>query len=309
MSNICDINITIIIHYTAKMSNYFDNHKFSSGNKVPKLFKICIGIVNVISKKLTLQIVIHFFSTPKKFTIPKRELGMLESAQKKKMYCRKTNQHIEVLSYGFSDKKILLAHGWSGRSTQLFMIANHLLEQGYMIISFDAPAHGASSGKRTNLIELIVAVKSVVEKYGPFVGAVGHSFGGLILMNLQAEQKTFKCLVTIGTPDKVKYIFANFIKNIGLPPKFYIKLIRYFEEKYNLTVAEKSASYVAKKIEIPTLVIHDALDGDVTINDALNIRKHLKKGVLLISNGFGHTKILRSKQIIKKIITFIKKNT
>ena len=309
MSNICEINITIIIHHTAKMSNYFNNHKFSSSNKIPIIFKICIGIVNIISKRLTLQIVIQIFSTPKKFNIPKRELGMLESAQKKKMYCKKTDQNIEVLSYGFSDKKILLAHGWSGRSTQLFMIANHLLEQGYMIISFDAPAHGASSGKRTNLIELIAAVKSIVEEFGPFVGGVGHSFGGLILMNLQAEQKTFKCLVTIGAPDKVKNIFANFIKNIGLPPKFYKKLIRYFEKKYNLTVAEKSGSYVAKKIDIPTLVIHDALDGDVTVNDALHIRKHLRKGVLLISNGFGHTKILRNKEIIKKIITFIIKNT
>ncbi|WP_296637367.1 hypothetical protein [Polaribacter sp.] len=33
-------------------------------------------------------------------------------------------------------------------STQLFMIANYLLEQGYMVISFDGPAHGASSEKQ-----------------------------------------------------------------------------------------------------------------------------------------------------------------
>lgn len=291
------------------MSNYFNNHKFSSNIKIPKLFKIGIGIVNVISKRLTLKIVVQIFSTPQKFKIPTRELGMLESAQKKMIYCSAIDKNIEVLSYGFSDKKVLLAHGWSGRSTQLFMIANYLLEQGYMVISFDGPAHGASSGKTTNLIELIASVESITEEFEPFISGVGHSFGGLILMNLQAEQETFKCLVTIGAPDKVKYIFANFIKNIGLPSKVYKNLIIYFENKYNISVAKKSASYVAKNIKTPTLVIHDAQDSEVSVSDALNIRKHLKKGALLITNGFGHTKILRNKEITKNIITFITQNT
>jgi alpha-beta hydrolase superfamily lysophospholipase len=51
-------------------------------------------------------------------------------------------------------KKILLVHGWSGRGTQLFKIADELLKQGYSTISFDAPAHGKSPGK-TIMVDFI----------------------------------------------------------------------------------------------------------------------------------------------------------
>lgn len=40
-----------------------------------------------------------------------------------------------------------MVHGWSGRGTQMSKIAEALVEQGYRIISFDAPAHGKADGK------------------------------------------------------------------------------------------------------------------------------------------------------------------
>lgn len=291
------------------MNNHFNEHTLPSHLKVPKLFKISMGLLHFVSKSITLPLIVKLFSTPRNFKIPKRELGMFNSAQKKKIYCTTIQKDIEVLSYGFSDKKVLLAHGWSGRATQLFMIANHLLEQGYMVVSFDGPAHGNSTGKTTNLIEFIECVKTITEEFGPFTAGVGHSFGGLVLMNLQAKEKAFNCLVTIGTPDKVEDIFANFTKNLGLPLTFSKKLIAYFENKYAIKVARKATSFVAANVNIKTLVVHDALDGDVLVGSALHIRKYLKKGRLYITHGLGHTKILRNKKVTEKIVTFIKRNS
>ena len=54
---------------------------------------------------------------------------MDESSQKSRLFIPEIKKEIQVLSYGYSDKKVLLAHGWSGRSTQLFMIANRLLKK------------------------------------------------------------------------------------------------------------------------------------------------------------------------------------
>ena len=87
------------------MSNYFNNHKFSSNIKIPKLFKIGIGIVNVISKRLTLKIIVQIFSTPQKFKIPTRELGMLESAQKKMIYCSAIEKILKFYPTDFLIKK------------------------------------------------------------------------------------------------------------------------------------------------------------------------------------------------------------
>ena len=81
------------------------------------------------------------------------------------------------------------------------------------------------------------------------------------------------------------------------------------EKKWNLKVNDSSSSTVARKINIPVLVVHDVTDGDVPVRCAYEIRKNLKRGSLLITNGLGHTKILRNEEVIKKSINFIKQHT
>ena len=100
------------------------------------------------------------------------------------------------MSYGYSKKKVLLVHGWAGRSTQLFMIADRLLEKGYMVISFDGPSHGKSEGKTTAMPEFLDTIKVIDKQFGPFEAAIGHSFGGMSLYNSVADGFSIKSLVT-----------------------------------------------------------------------------------------------------------------
>ena len=74
-------------------------------------------------------------------------------------------------------------------------------------------------------------------------------------------------------------------------------------------VDDFSSSTVAKKIKIPVLVVHDIIDGDVPVSCAYRIRQNLEKGSLLITNGLGHTKILRNNEVVNKSIKFIIQHT
>lgn len=85
--------------------------------------------------------------------------------------------------YGKSDRKVLLVHGWSGRGTQLFKIADELLDNGYSVVSFDAPAHGKSKGNTTIMSEFIASILEIEKQYGPFEFAIGHSLGGMSVLN------------------------------------------------------------------------------------------------------------------------------
>jgi pimeloyl-ACP methyl ester carboxylesterase len=277
--------------------------------RIPKTVTWVFKIINLFSDKFALYLASKLFTTPIDYKTPKRELGMADASQKKVLHVTSINKDIHVLSYGFSDKKVLLAHGWAGRSTQLVMIANTLLEKGFMVISFDAPAHGKSTGKKTNLLEYIETIYCFHKEFGPFEAAIGHSFGAMAIMNAQANATLFKCLVTIGSGDKVADILINFAKNLGLDALFGQKLLHYFQKQRNLHLTSYDASEAAKKVKAPTLVIHDAMDGDVFVSCAINIRQNLEKGKLYITNGLGHTKILRDKNITQKIVHFIKQNT
>ena len=276
---------------------------------IPKPVRYFAKSLELISSRLSSIFGMMLFVTPIKYPIPKREQYMLKSAQKKRLFIDSINKEIEILSYGYSRKKVLLVHGWCGRSTQLFAFADKLLENGYMVISFDGPAHGRSSGKTTMMPEFLETIKNINTTYGPFEAAIGHSFGATSLYIAASDFLTIKSLIAVGSGDKISDIILNFSKNLNLKKKSAQLIQSRLEKKWKIKVDDSSSSTVAKKINIPVLVIHDKTDGDVPVKCAYEIRKNLNKGCLLITNALGHTKILRNEEVIKKSINFIKQNT
>ena len=193
---------------------------------IPKFITKIAKTIQFFSPSLAMAFANKLFRTPVKFSTPDREKAMWKSAQKKRIAVESLNKEIDVLSYGYSQKKVLLVHGWAGRSTQLFMIADRLLEKGFMTISFDATAHGKSEGKTSNLLEFIECIKAVNNEFGPFDAAVGHSLGGMALYNV-TKTLELKTLVTIGAANKIDIIFKRFIQNMGLKEGIAIKLKKY----------------------------------------------------------------------------------
>lgn len=265
--------------------------------------------LELISSRLASFFGIRLFITPVNFPIPKREQYMLKSAQKKRLHIPEIKKEIEILSYGYSKKKVLLVHGWSGRSTQLFAFADKLLENGYMVISFDGPAHGKSTGRTTMMPEFLKTIEKINTSFGPFEAAIGHSFGATSLYNAAATFLDIKTFIAIGSGDRISDIISNFAKNLYLKEKSAKKIQLGLEKKWMIHIDDFSSSSVAKKIKIPVLVVHDIIDGDVPVSCAYRIRQNLEKGSLFITNGLGHTKILRNNEVINKSIKFILQHT
>lgn len=278
---------------------------FSPSIVIPKPIIYLAKITQVFSTYLTAKLGTKLFITPIKFSIPKREKVMLESAQKKTINIPSISKDIEVLSYGYSKKKVLLVHGWAGRSTQLYMIADKLLEKGYMVISFDGPAHGKSTGKTTTMPEFLDTINEIDKQFGPFEAAIGHSFGGMCLYNNVSNNFKIKKLVTIGAADKISDVILNFTKSLKVKPIIATKMKNIFDKEWKRDLDVHSSSCVAKKIIIPTLIVHDSNDGDVSVSCAINIRQNIQKGTLLITQGLGHTRILRNKKVTSEIVAFI----
>lgn len=265
--------------------------------------------LELISSRLASFFGIRLFITPVNFPIPKREQYMLKSAQKKRLQIPEIKKEIEILSYGYSKKKVLLVHGWSGRSTQLFAFADKLLENGFMVISFDGPAHGKSTGRTTMMPEFLKTIEKINTTFGPFEAAIGHSFGATSLYNAAATFLDIKTFIAIGSGDRISEIISNFAKNLYLNEKSAKKIQLGLEKKWVIHLDDFSSSNVAKKIKIPVLVVHDKTDGDVPVSCAYKIRQNLEKGSLFITNGLGHTKILRNNEVVHKSIKFIIQHT
>ena len=273
---------------------------------IPKFIIRTGQFLNLISTKAVVLYAAKLFTTPIKHRIPKRELEMDTNSIQQLIPVPSINKSIMVYQYGKSDKKVLLVHGWSGRGTQLFKIADALLKEGYATVSFDAPAHGKSPGNSSIMLEFIASIFELEKQYGPFEVAIGHSLGGMAVLN--AAKSGFKTdkIIVIGSGDIVHDIIDDFIKKLQLKPEISIKLRAHFENKYNEAMDNYSAFKAAEAIEKPILVVHDENDYEVPVKAGINIHKHVKNGELMITKGLGHRKILGDANVIYKIIEFIK---
>ncbi len=273
--------------------------------QIPKPILLTAKFLQAISPKLATRFAAKLFTTPIKYKIPKRELHMLKQSEHKNLFIPSINKNIFVYQYGKSQKKILLVHGWSGRGTQLVKIADQLLEQGYSTISFDAPAHGKSKGNSSIMTEFIASILELNKHYGPFEFAIGHSLGGMSIINAINQNLNVKKAVIIGSGDLIQDIITDFIEKLKLKPEIGVRMRGHFEKKFGEPMNNYSTSVVAKNIETPVLIIHDEDDSDVNIKCAHSIHIHLKNSKLMITKKLGHRKILGNEKVIEEIITFI----
>lgn len=285
------------------MAKKTSNHTQSL--KIPKIILLTSKLISFISPKLITLFAAKLFTTPIKHKIPKREFEMDRNSLQKSVFIPAIDKNVVLYHYGKSDKKILLVHGWSGRGTQLFKIADELLKAGYSTISFDAPAHGKSPGKTTIMVDFIATILEIDKQFGPFEAAIGHSLGGMSVLNAIKKGLKVNHAVVIGSGDIVEDIMDDFVAKLELRPIISSRLRLHFEKKYGEEMNSYSAFLAAKETNIPVLVIHDNNDSEVPVKAGIHIHQYLKNGTLLLTDGLGHRKILGNHNVIEKTVQFI----
>ncbi|HEU4790936.1 MAG TPA: alpha/beta hydrolase [Flavobacterium sp.] len=275
--------------------------------KIPKIIILSSKFIAFLSTKWVTIYASKLFTTPIKHKIPKREIEMDKKSVQQMIIVPPINRKINVYEYGKSGKKVLLVHGWSGRGTQLCKIADEMIRLGYSTVSFDAPAHGKSPGNSTIMVDFIASVIEIDKQFGPFEIAIGHSLGGMTVMNAIKEGFQVKKAVIIGSGDIVQDITEDFVAKLGLKPEISKLLCERFENKYGGIMDDYSAYKAAETTLIPTLVIHDENDPEVPVKAGIHIHQHLKNGELMLTKRLGHRKILADHQVIEKITNFIEK--
>ncbi len=274
--------------------------------KIPRIIILTGAFLSFISSKLAVLYCAKLFTTPLKYKIPKREIEMDSKSVQRTIYIPSIKKEIRVYEYGQSDKKILLVHGWSGRGTQLFKFADELLKLGYSVVSFDAPAHGKSGSNSTIMLEFIAVIQELEKLYDGFEGAIGHSLGGMSLLNAVSRGVKIPKMVVIGCGDTIQEILDVFVLKLELNPKIAFGMKKHFEKQFGESMENYAGSEAAKNVKIPTLVIHDENDYEVLVDCSKNIHKNLSNGIIEITQGLGHRKILGNSKVIELAVEFVR---
>jgi len=288
------------------LNNYVTDGKPGSEPFIIKLFQTGFKICDRLSPTLSGRIACRLWMTPPHFKTPASERQALESATMETV--KVGDNDITTYSWGQSGPTVLLIHGWSGRGTQLGSFVEPLISAGYHVLSFDAPAHGKSSGKQTNLYEISNTILALQLRYGKFDAVISHSFGNpctalAIRRGLKARR-----LVSISPPATMTGLIDKFTQALHIPQKTRDKLTQQLEKKFGGHIwQELSMINSVKEISIPGLVIHDVHDTDVSWEEGQAVAQAWNNAPFMITTGLGHRRILRDNEVIESAIAFINK--
>ncbi len=270
-----------------------------------KLFQLGFRLGGRIVPKLTGRIAYKLWITPPRYKTPKSERNALQSATIE--FHEINNQSIATYQWGQSGPMVLLVHGWSGRGTQLGAFAEKLTDAGFRVLSFDAPAHGKSSGKQTHIYEIADTILALDKIYGAFKSVITHSFGGPCLALAMRNGLTTSRVVNISPPAETAGLVKKFVTTLAIPPPVETELIRCIEHDFGKKVwQDTSMENNIAELDVPAMVIHDVDDVDVPWHEGQKIAQLWSEVRFIKTSKLGHRRILRDPATIDTTVEFIK---
>lgn len=240
------------------------------------------------------------FLTPKRYPIRQWEEEMELRGQR-----IDAGNGLSAIAWGQSERKILIAHGWESRATQMAGFVDVLLEHGFEVIALDGPAHGHSKGASANPYLFANAVAHAHKKLGPFEGVIGHSMGGNAVATAISDGMECSKVVLISSPSSIENLLSRFSSFIGLPKPTERKFISMVEEKVGKSTAFLNTASNISKRSIKGLIIHDRSDVEIPYQEALEIKRNWENASLFSTEGFGHRAIVRQPIVWQKAADFL----
>ena len=219
---------------------------------------------------------------------------------------------------------IVLVHGWNGRGGQLANMVLPLVQRGFRVVTFDAPGHGQSAGNTSSLPEFADAVDAVLAHVGaPFVpvrAVIAHSMGGAAVTyamsrhlngNSKEHERAIRDglpvyrFVFVAPPIDVRDFVRGFARMAGLGEATREAIRSRMESRFSVKLEDLYTPSLAEQMRAPLLVIHDANDREVPVECGKTLAAAWPGADLLITEGLGHSRILRDENVIDRVVEFV----
>lgn len=204
--------------------------------------------------------------------------------------------------------RILILHGFSSSARNFGHLIVDLVKQGAEVIAFDAPAHGASEGKKIHSLRYRGFIQAIRQQWGPFDGYIAHSFGGLSI-SLALEEiapRSTEKLVLIAPATETRSALDQLKSTLKLRPNIMQHIDRIIEQKSGHPVAWFSVNRVVAELPIQTYWVHDRSDEITPLSDTTPTREQAANHVRFrITEGLGHRRIYRDQTVCREILDFL----
>ncbi|MCG7903298.1 MAG: alpha/beta hydrolase [Candidatus Thiodiazotropha lotti] len=293
-----------------RSGNPFKSHKYPL--RVRLFFataRTFFGILGRVAPKLTGKLALRLFMTPPRFPARRRESVAEQNSDHQ--FQQINGQRIAVYRWG-EGEPILFSHGWGGRGSHFHALVEIIVEAGYQAVTFDAPAHGQSSGKRTNMLEVTTTLVALAGSLGPLKAVIGHSFGsGIALLAMNRFQIEAEKLILFSCFDDIYWVTDQFGEAFAMNQRVIGAMRDEAQRRYAKLLGKTwqwrdlSPLKTIQTIEHEILLLHDRQDLEVPYHHAENLLAVARQARLHTTNGLGHKKILRDQSCLQTCLEFI----
>lgn len=269
------------------------------------LLRLRFRISGVLRPGSALRRAADLFCTP--YPGARRRALQAPTAQAVEDTLRLDGRRVHTYAWGdpHAQPYVLFAHGWSSHGTRFVPWIARLREAGYAVVSFDQPAHGRSSGRRTDLAEFARTLAAVVAKFGPAAALVGHSLGGAATAIAMADGLPAARAVLIAPAADPVAAVERFARVIGLPMRLCRRMAAMFETMAGVPLAHFQAQHNAPRIARPALIVHDLEDREVPWDEGERYARYWPGSRLLSTVGLGHNRIAHDETVITAALCFL----
>jgi len=262
-----------------------------------------LSVLGAVAPESAAAIAEHLFVTPKRRPRPAAEHELL--ARARHVLVPSEDGALASWEWGTEGARVLLVHGWEGRGAQLGAMVEPLLERGFRVVTFDAPAHGSSPGSVSSLVHFARATETVARAYGPIEAIVTHSMGGASTAWAFRNGAFARRLVMIAPPIDVRDFTRQLTTALSLSEDVRAHVERRLARRFGVAPEELQVARVAPRMTTPLLVIHDEHDREVPIACGELVARSWPGAALLRTQGLGHQRVLRDPQVLAEVARFL----
>ncbi len=275
-----------------------------SPNDVIRIPDSMLGLIQTLDRLPTPEEALWLFCTPVR----------VEMARKERMAADMGRQFDFVVDgstlagweWGSGEKSVLLMHGWNGRGTNLSSFVEPLVASGFRVVAFDAHGHGDSKGQYCYAPLFAEAAMTLAREKGDFYGLIAHSFGTCAGTVAQKLGMRFDKVVYLSTMCWIKQRFFEFSAAVGLDAAGQEEMWQVSENYFGVGLIESFHGDVAgKDFTSRGLLIHDEDDPEILPEQSRAMAAVWPDSELWLTKGLGHFRIIRSPQVVSRVVEFM----
>jgi pimeloyl-ACP methyl ester carboxylesterase len=287
-----------------------DVPRSGNGTRVPlsvRLIRLFFRAVGAAAPRVAAYLGERMFYIPPPYHMPRREREWMRQAVREDLPL--AGHNVATYRWGDTGPTVVLVHGWGGRASQMGSLVAPLVSAGFRVAAFDAPAHGATPGRKTNGFAIADVLADFAARQESLYGVVAHSFGAICVLIAMRRGVSVERAAMISPGVEGNTLFRGFGEKIGLPERARVELrrrviARFGEDRWRQFGTREEGATLGSCAK-GVLLAHDVDDREVPWAETVELARWTANARLCTTKGLGHRRILRHERMLERVTRFM----